>query len=154
MNGVTLDIGTIRYPGEKGAFGVLLVASFLTLAVLVMVVLTAPPAAWAGLLFYVGLFLLVSWLAKILALASIRGHGIRVTENQYPQIHENARQFAARLGLKKTPEVYVIQATLMNAFATKVIGRRYVVLYSHLVDAALESGDYDEVAMILGHEMA
>jgi len=157
MNSATVDINAIRYPGERGAFGVLLLASFVTLAVVLLVLLTVPPATAAGLwalLFYVGLFLVVAWLAKILALASIRGHGIRVSENQYPQIHEYVRQFAAQLGLKKIPEVYVIQATLMNAFATKVVGRRYVVLYSHLVDAALESGDFDEVAMILGHEMA
>ena len=42
----------------------------------------------------------------------------------------------------------------MNAFATKAIRRKYVVLYSTLVDAALESGDYGEIAMIVGHEMA
>lgn len=157
MNGTTVDIGAIRYSGEKGAYVVLLLASLMTVSGLLLVLVAAPPEARGGVLavlFYVGLFVFVGWIAKILALASIRGHGIRVTENQYPQIHEYVRQFAARLGLKQLPEVYVIQATLMNAFATKVIGRRYVVLYSHLVDAALESGDYDEAAMILGHEMA
>lgn len=153
MNGATLDVNAIRYPGEKGAFGVLLVASFLTLAAFVVVLVLAPQAGLV-ILFYAGLLLVASWLAKVLALASVRGHGIRVTENQYPLIHDYARHFAERLQLKKLPEVYVIQSTLMNAFATKVIGRRYVVLYSHLVDAALETGDYDEVAMILGHEMA
>ena len=147
------DIDTIRYPGEKGAFFVLLLASLLPLAVLVLVLVNEPATA-LGILFYVGMYLFISWLGKIFAMASIRGYGIRVTEKQYPQIHEYAQQFAARLGLNKAPEVYVIQATLMNAFATKVIGRRYVILYSHLVDAALESGDSDEVAMILGHEMA
>ena len=144
------DIDTIRYPGEKGAFFVLLLASLLPLAVLVLVLVNEPATA-LGILFYVGMYLFISWLGKIFAMASIRGYGIRVTEKQYPQIHEYAQQFAARLGLNKAPEVYVIQATLI---ATKVIGRRYVILYSHLVDAALESGDSDEVAMILGHEMA
>jgi Zn-dependent protease with chaperone function len=153
MNGAVLDVNAIRYPGEKGAFRVLLVGSFVTLAVFVAVLVSAPPAGLV-ILFYAGLFLVASWLAKVFAMASIRGHGIRVTESQYPLIHEYARHFAERLQLKKLPEVYVIQSTLMNAFATKVIGRRYVVLYSHLVDAALETGDYDEVAMILGHEMA
>lgn len=153
MNGTTLDIGAIRYPGEKGAFVVLLLASFLPLLIVLAIGVNEPAVAF-GLLFYVGLFLLFSWVGKVLALASIRGHGIRVTEKQYPQIHEYVRQFAGRLGLKKPTEVYVIQATLMNAFATKVVGRRYVILYSHLVDAALETGDYDELGMILGHEMA
>ena len=119
----TVDIDTIRYPGEKGAFFVLLLASLLTISVLVLVFVQEAGAALA-ILFYVGLYLFISWLAKIFALASIRGHGIRVTEKQYPQIHEYVQRFAERLGLKKAPEVYVIQATLMNAFATKVIGRR------------------------------
>jgi Zn-dependent protease with chaperone function len=153
MDGAPLDVDAIRYPGERNAFYVLLVASFLTLGVFAAVLVLA----WAAgllILFYAGPFIVVSWLAKVLAMASIRGHGIRVTEYQYPQIHEYVRRFAERLQLKKLPEVYVIQSTLMNAFATKVIRRRYVVLYSHLVDAALETGDFDEVAMILGHEMA
>lgn len=153
MNGATLDINSIRYPGEKGAFSVLLVASFLTLAGFAAGLALSPQSGLV-ILFYAGLFLFTSWLGKILAMASVRGHGIRVTEKQYPQIHEYVRHFAERLQVKKQPEVYVIQSTFMNAFATKVIGRRYVVLYSHLVDAALESGDFDEVAMILGHEMA
>jgi Zn-dependent protease with chaperone function len=153
MNGATLDINAIRFPGERGAFWALMVGSFITLAVFAAV-LVASPEAGLGILFYALLFLFASWLAKIFAMASVRGQGIRVTQNQYPQIHEYVRQFAERLQVKKLPEVYVIQSTFMNAFATKVIGRRYVVLYSHLVDAALESGDFDEVAMILGHEMA
>ena len=152
MNGATLDINAIRCPGERGAFAALLLASFVTLGVLAWVMVKQPAAA-AGILFYVGLYWVVAWLAKVLAMASIRGHGIRVTEAQYPKIHECVVQFASRLGMKKIPEVYVIQATVMNAFATKVIRRHYVVLYSHLVDAGLEAGDYDEVAMILGHEM-
>jgi len=145
MTDVAIDIDAVRAPGEKGAFVVLLVAASITLVVLAVSIVG---------LFYLGFFVLISWLGKILAMASIRGQGIRVTPEQYPQIHEYARLFAQRLGLKKEPEVYVLQATLMNAFATKAIGRRYVVLYSHLVDAGLESGDYDEVALILGHEMA
>lgn len=153
MNAPMVDINEVRCPGERGAFVVLLFASFATLALLVTLAVWVP-AAGGVILFYVGFFLILSLLAKILALAGIRGHGIRVGENQYPRIQEYVSQFAAQLGLKQLPEVYVIQATLMNAFATKVIRRRYVVLYSHLVDAALESGDYDEVAMILGHEMA
>ena len=153
MNGATLNIEEIRFPGEKGAFVVLLVASVITLIVF-GALLVAAPEAMLVIAFYVGLFLFASWLAKILALASIRGNGIRVTTEQYPQIHNSVLRFAARLGLTKIPEVYVVQGTLMNAFAIKVIRRRYVILYSHLVDAALESGDYDEVAMVVGHEMA
>lgn len=153
MNDAIVDISAIRHPGENGAFAMLLVASLLTLALLGWVLLVIPESAPVMLL-YGGMYLLGSWLAKILAMASIRGHGIRVTEDQYPHIHEYVQQFASRLRLETLPEVYVIQTTLMNAFATKAIGRRYVVLYSHLVDAALEANDYDEVAMILGHEMA
>ncbi len=153
MNGATLNINEIRSPGERAAFAVLLPASFLTLGILILMA-WATPAQSAGLLFYVGLFVVVNWLTKIFALASIRGHGVRVSAEQFPQIHGYVTQFSDQLGLKKIPEVYVVQATLMNAFATKVIRRRYVVLYSYLVDAALESGDHDELAMILGHEMA
>ena len=152
MDGAMLEIDSIRFPGEKGAFIVLFSASIITLVVFAIILVKVPEAALV-VAFYMGLFLFAGWLTKLLMLAAIRGNGIRVTADQYPQIHDHVLRFAARLGLTKIPEVYVIQGTIMNAFATKVIRRRYVVLYSHLVDAALESGDYDEVAMIVGHEM-
>ena len=148
-----LRIDAIRYPGERVAFVVLLLAAAATGAIL-LAVTASEPAAGGVILFYIVLFVGVSWLTKILALAEIRGNGIRVSKDQYPQLHAYASRFAAALELTRMPEVYVVQATMMNAFATKVIGKRYVVLYSHLVDAALESGDYDEVAMIIGHELA
>jgi Zn-dependent protease with chaperone function len=152
MDATPVDVNSIRFPGERGAFTVLLVASVVTLGGFGALLVTKPKESWV-ILFYVGLFTLGTWLSKVLAMASIRGHGVRVSAKQYPDIWKYVQLFASRLGLKKVPEVYVLQTTLMNAFATKVIGRRYVVLYSHLVDAALESGDFDEVAMILGHEM-
>lgn len=145
MDTSPVTIESVRYPGEKGAFVALAIASSITLVALIV--------SMVGLL-YLAIFLLAALMGKALALAAIRGQGIRVTGDQYPQICEYVHNFAARLQLKYEPEVYVVQATFMNAFATKLIRRRYVVLYSHLVDAALESGDTGEVAMIIGHEMA
>jgi Zn-dependent protease with chaperone function len=153
ISGQRIRIAAIRYPGERASFVVLLLAALVTVAVFVAITATEP-AVGGVILFYVVLFVGVSWLTKILAMAEIRGNGIRVSDGQYPQLHAYVCRFAAALELTKVPDVYVVQATVMNAFATKVIGKRYVVLYSHLVDAALESGDNDEVAMIIGHELA
>ena len=50
MNGTALDIGAIRYPGEKGAFVVLLLASFLPLLIVLAIGVNEPAAA-LGLLF-------------------------------------------------------------------------------------------------------
>jgi Zn-dependent protease with chaperone function len=151
--GKAVRINEIRYPGESVAFLALLLASILAVVGIVALTIASPPTGGV-VIFYTLLFVAVSWLAKILAMAEIRGNGILVTSDQYPELHAYICRFSAALGLKKVPDVYVIQATLMNAFATKATGKRYVVLYSHLVDATLESGDYDEVAMIIGHELA
>jgi len=152
-NSQPVSVESIRYPGERAAFIVLFLAATVTV-VGILAFTIAQPAGGGVLLFYILLFFGISWLAKVLALAGIRGNGIRVSSNQYPELYAYVVRFAGTLGLTRTPEVYVVQQTLMNAFATKAIGRRYVVLYSHLVDAALESGDHDEVAMIIGHELA
>src|SRR5579859_3534653 len=119
MTETPLNIDEIRCPGEKAAFIWLLIASVITAVGLTISIV--------GLVYLV-IFALLSELGKIFAMAGIRGQGIRVNAQQYPTIHEYARNFAQRLGLKHEPEIYVLQATLMNAFATKVIRRRYVVL--------------------------
>src|SRR6059036_1012286 len=137
-NSQPVSVESIRYPGERAAFIVLFLAATVTVAGILAFTI-AQPAGGGVLLFYILLFFGISWLAKVLALAGIRGNGIRVSSNQYPELYAYVVRFAGTLGLTRTPEVYVVQQTLMNAFATKAIGS-YVVLYSHLVDAALESG--------------
>ncbi|ACL66455.1 peptidase M48 Ste24p [Anaeromyxobacter dehalogenans 2CP-1] len=89
--------------------------------------------------------------AHALFLAHVRTNAVRVDERQLPDLHARVKAAAARLGLADVPAVYVMNGGgLLNAFATKLLSRRYVILLSDLVD---HCEDPRQVDFVVGHEL-
>lgn len=87
-------------------------------------------------------------------LGSIRGNGVRIHERQFPDVYERVQLLSNEMGLKKVPDIFVIQSEgALNAFATRFFGRDMVVLYSEIFELAREQGQ-DELDFILAHELA
>lgn len=139
-----IDIGEVRHPGEIVSAIILLTLSIVTFALLVVSVF--------GLIWF-AVFILLELLFHRLVMAFFKANSIQVTENQYPGIHQMARLYSEKLGLKKIPDVYIIQQTTLNAFATRVARRNVVVMYSHAVETMMEGEDTGALGMILAHEM-
>lgn len=96
--------------------------------------------------------------AHALLLARITGNAVRIGPDQLPDLHRRVERASRRLGLASPPEAYVVQSGgMLNAFATKFFSRRFIVLYSDLVDAcedlARPDGAPDEVDFVVGHEI-
>lgn len=89
--------------------------------------------------------------AHAMFLAYVRTNAVRVDERQLPDLHARVKAAAARLGMADLPAVYVLNgAGLLNAFATKLLSRRYVILLSDLVD---DCEDPRQVDFVVGHEL-
>jgi len=92
--------------------------------------------------------------SNALMLGSIRGNGVRIHERQFSDVYESVKSLSAEMGLKKVPDVFVIQSEgALNAFATRFFGRNMVVLYSEVFELAREQGQ-DELNFIIAHELA
>jgi type II secretory pathway pseudopilin PulG len=90
-------------------------------------------------------------MAHALFLANVRGNAVRVSHRQFPELHTRCKHAAESLGLDDTPEVYLMQAGgVLNAFATKLLSRKFVIVYSDLADDCLDSRQLD---FVVGHEM-
>jgi Zn-dependent protease with chaperone function len=112
------------------------------------------PEVGGTILLYALLFALLAMFAHGLALGRIRGNAVRVSERQFPQLHRLAVAHSKRLGLKQVPSVYVMESGgLLNAFATRFLGRDFVIMYSDVLELALEQGEA-AVGFIMGHELA
>lgn len=133
------------HPKEKFYFGVSLAISlfaYLGMAVSVFGILYAGFAGMAAL-FAHGIFL-----------GQVRGNGVRVSPAQFPDVHETTQRLAREMGLRQAPDVYIVQAGgMLNAFATRFLGRNFVVLYSDVVELAREQGE-DALAFVICHELA
>lgn len=92
--------------------------------------------------------------SNALMLGSIHGNGIRIHDRQFPDVYESVQTLSKEMGLKKVPDVFVIQSEgALNAFATRFFGRNMVVLYSEVFELAREQGQ-DELNFIIAHELA
>jgi Zn-dependent protease with chaperone function len=137
---------------ERFLYAVMVVVSLVVYGALVLVGLAKPEAA-ASIVMYALIFSLVGMFAHGLALGRVRGNAVRVSEKQFPQLHKLAATHARRLGLKQVPAVYVLQSGgLLNAFATRFLGRDFVIVYSDILELALAQGEA-AVGFIMGHEL-
>jgi Zn-dependent protease with chaperone function len=138
-----MDAKELRSPKEKNLFFICFAFSLLTWIVLVV--------SLVGLFYgiFIGAFLFV---AHALMIAHIKGNAVRLSREQLPNIYQRVVEAVEKLGLGEVPEVYLMQAGgMLNAFATKFVGRNFVVIYSDLLDACDEEGR--EMDMIIAHEI-
>jgi len=105
-------------------------------------------------LFAFALAPVLEWLFRRQIYARILGSSVRVSTNQLPEIHQAATVIAQRLGLKHLPEVFILESNSINAVATRIAGRKLVILTDDMVDACLRSGDVETLNFILAHELA
>ena len=140
-------------PRERFLYAAMVVVSLLVYGGLLLAGL-ANPQAGATIALYAIMFSLLAMFAHGLALGRVRGNAVRVSERQFPQLHRLAAAHARRLGLRRVPEVYVMESGgLLNAFATRFLGRDFVIVYSDVLELALAQGEA-AVGFIMGHELA
>jgi Zn-dependent protease with chaperone function len=92
--------------------------------------------------------------ANLIMLGSIRGNGIRIQQNQFPDVYERVVTLSNTMGLKRVPDVFIVQSEgALNAFATRFLGRDMVVIYSEVFELARQGGAA-ELDFIIAHELS
>lgn len=102
---------------------------------------------------YAVVIVLYIFFAKGIMVGHFRGNGIRVSEQQFPEVYAIYKAELQKLGIRKEPKLYCVQSNgVLNAFATRMAFHNYVVVYSEILQAAYEKG-VDAVAFVLAHEL-
>lgn len=102
------------------------------------------------------LYLLLGFIAYCFAqsawIAYIRGTAVRITADQFPDLHGRVEFCCRELDVDPMPEAYILHGNgAFNAFATRFFGRNFVILFSDVVDA-LEH-DANAINFYIGHEL-
>lgn len=143
-----IDVDRVRAAGELDAERYMMfAAAFGGLILLLYTILS-----FGVLLLVFGFIAAARAFAEWMALAHLRAGGVRVSREQYPELDTMADNFAGRMGIAR-PEIFVVQQTLWNAFAARLVGSDVVVLYSGAIDALLMGGHPEDVGFLLGHEL-
>jgi Zn-dependent protease with chaperone function len=133
------------HPKEKIYFIISLIVSILFYLILVFSLI--------GIV-YIIIGALVGLIIQGLAVGHLRGNGIRISEKQFPEVYQLAQEITAQMKLEKMPPIYIIQSGgMLNAFATRFLGRNYIAVYSEVFELAYEEGK-DTLGFILSHEFA
>jgi len=90
--------------------------------------------AFTPVLFYMVLIGLYVFFRRGIMTGFLQGNSVKVSENQFPAIHDIVVAQSNALGLKYLPDVYIFQSGgALNAFAMRFFGANYVVLNSDIV---------------------
>ena len=146
-----LDLRPLVHPKEKIYFGVCVAVSVFLYLILAGIILDGGPAAGTVLL-YLFLGILGYFLIHGLHIGHVRGNGVRVSDRQFPQLHAIAEEHCRRLGME-APAIFVLQSGgVLNAFATRFLGRNFVIIYSDVLALATQKGE-KAVSFVVGHEL-
>jgi Zn-dependent protease with chaperone function len=100
----------------------------------------------------IGMSAAILVLMNIVSLTAIRGSAVRLGPEQFPELHARVEALARRMGLRRTPDVYLMQGNgALNAFATRFLRMHMVVLLSDLLEACSDHAAARD--MIIGHEL-
>jgi Zn-dependent protease with chaperone function len=138
---------------ERLYYALMVGVSLIVYAGLGAMIVSTPEAAAPILLYGVMIPLFLFFIHGLL-LGRIRGNGVRITPRQFPELHALAVRHAATLGLETLPEIFLMESGgILNAFATRFLGRDFVVIHSDVL-AMAEAQGADAVSFILAHELA
>jgi Zn-dependent protease with chaperone function len=156
--------GRLRHPAEVPFFILMVVLNVIIVAAIIQLALTpqwllervglegwetAIRTALIGLLLFVPGLIIIRETQR----ASIRGTAVLLSPGQFPDLYRTAEDFAARLGLRRRPQIFLANGNgSLNAFASQATGYDYVVLSNELF-ANLYNNNWDGLKFILGHEL-
>jgi len=148
MNAVTtseIAPEDLVYPGER-----VLSAVTLVLGLLIWVALIVGTIGVA--LVVIGIGAIAYLFAHSALIAHVKGNGIELSTEQFPDIHAQLLECCKRLDIANPPQAYILNGNgVLNAFATKFLRDRYIVLTSDIVDAM--QGNPDGLRFYMGHEL-
>lgn len=132
-----------RWPGERLFFVLLLLFALIIWAALVVSIFGLVYALMLAVFFFFG---------HLIFITHLRGNSVRLGPDQFPELYQRVLRLSAKVGLKEAPEAYLMQSGgSLNALATKFLGRKFIVLFSDLVEAC--GDNEDALDFIVGHEL-
>ncbi len=136
----------LLYKNEKPLFSIMLAVSLLIWGLILF--------ATKGLaLAYVVMFGLFYLFAQSGFISYLKGTGVEITAEQFPDLHHKIVEASTKLGMEPVPAAYLLHADgAFNALATRFLGKNFIVLYSDIVDALEEQPD--ALNFYIGHELA
>lgn len=141
----TIDMTRLVYKNEDTLFGIHVgLSSIFWLALIIM--------SMGTVLFYILAFFIGYLFAHSALITHLKGNGVKLSNQQFPGLYKRYIHCCNKLGLTDYPDVYLINSNgLLNAFATRFLGRDFVVLYANIVQGMANKPE--AIHFYIGHEL-
>jgi Zn-dependent protease with chaperone function len=155
----------LRHPAENPTFILMVILNFAILGVLIDFLSTValiPPALrgtnWEATIRAVAAAIILVapaiMIVRQVQRASIRGMAVQLSRTQFPDLYASTDEFAAALGVKPAPTVYLSNGNgTLNAFAAQSGWTNNYVVLSNELFANLRNNNREGTRFILGHEI-
>lgn len=134
----------LLYKNEKKLFTIAAVISMLMWLALVAV-------TFGTVLLYLLFGYIFFLFAHSVFISYLKGTGVKITAEQYPDLHNALVESCEKVGVKEVPEAYLLRTDFFNALATRFLGRHFIVLFTDVVDALADRPQ--AVNFYIGHEL-
>jgi len=85
-------------------------------------------------------------------ISHLKGNGVKLSHEQFPGLYKRYVECCNKLGLSDYPDVYLVNSNgILNAFASRFLGRNFVVLFSSVVEGL--ANKQDAIQFYIGHEL-
>jgi Zn-dependent protease with chaperone function len=99
---------------------------------------------------YAVIFAVFYWISAAAYRAIAFGNMILLGPEQFPELHAMVTSGSSALGMSPPPKAFLFNSNgMVNAFARRLLGGRYVFLTSALVEANSD----EQVRFVIGHEL-
>lgn len=133
------------YPKERIYFVISLIVSIILYLLLIVSIV--------GLVYLI-MGAIITLFTHGIFIGNIRGNGIKLSEHQFPEAYQIAKKLSNEMGFFQVPDIYIMESGgLINAFATRFMGRNFIVIYTDVLELAYEEGE-DALAFVICHELA
>jgi Zn-dependent protease with chaperone function len=146
-------IATLRHPKEEGynivmyIFGIMYWVFIIIAAVTALILQPATGAVYFGYGIGFALFIFIS---AALFRAKMYGNYVLISPSQFPHLYDMVQQGAANIGITPAPTAFIYNSNgLMNAFARRLFGGRFIFLTSAIVEAETD----EQLKFVIGHEL-
>ena len=107
---------------------------------------------WIGLI-YIGIIALFGIIIHIWFISYVKWNWVRVSKNQFPELDNMKKTIAEKMWFDTYTHMYIVNFDwILNAFATKLLSRNFIIITASLLESC--DNDTDKLKFIIGHELA
>lgn len=141
------ELEFIKSPRETIRFILALIALLPFGVGLVLLILNTNPFITLGIVF---IYLFIAWFVASLFKANLVANALRVSSNNFPDIHNLVGQIKFELSYTKNIEVYIVDENAINAFFINRLANRFLILNSELIKDMQDGEKMLQLKWIIG----